>query len=479
MHFRLEAAQGELRSKGRQLVKAIADRLVEEDTELAKALRGLVVPIKAYVTIPIPAHLALDWPADGRVGEDSTPPHFTVLYIGEIEPLRRNAVLTAVQAAIEDVPGFSAQLSRGVSWFTSHEGKEIAHKGLVAGAAELRWLHERVRGAAAGAGCAIKHAGREFKPHSTLGYLDARDYPQSWPIPEGSFVVDSIDVGFSDGDCRRFMLADPLSKNDSDASYNIAAGSQMGARAVGPGGSGPNIASFSPVQLKPQTSERMRERVTGQVRTDEELAFARHAMDVRKEGMKLIWNTPDATKVFELPQPTHRSDTAQNALDEAPAQKLRLEDNADRLRAGSAESAPNHMGQKPVGPALMLPASYTKCELPADATPSAAPTLGMSAAAPKPRSVSLSGPLGVGGTHTVKKRGIGEVTLGRTEVGYTVAMDGFDPVEFASLSAACDHVWVRTKGYEDAASYKAALGVNKVPSGAGWKFWGLKRKRAA
>jgi len=324
VHFHLEAAQGELRTKGRRLVKAIADRLVEEDVELAKAL---------YSTL-------LD--------------------------------LADVQAA-----------------------------------------------------------------------------------------------------------AEPLSKSDTDATYNIAAGSQMGNRAVGPGGSGPNIASFSPVQLKPQTSARMRERVEGQKKTDEELAFARHAMDVRKEGMKLIWNTPDDSKVFELPQPTHRSDTAQNALDEAPAQKLRLEDNADRLRAGSAESAPNHVGQKPTGPALMLPASYEKCEQPSDATPAAAPTLGLSAAAPKPASVSLDGPLAMGGSHTVKKRGLGEVTLTRGDSGYTVDMDGFDPVEFASLSAACDHVWARAKGYDGADAYKEAHGVNKVPSGAGWKFWGLKRKRAA
>ena len=44
---------------------------------------------------------------------------------------------------------------------------------------------------------------------------------------------------------------------------------------------------------------------------------------------------------------------------------------------------------------------------------------------------------------------------------------------FKSLSAACDHVWVKQQGFEDATAYKKAKSVNKVPSGGGWKFWGI------
>lgn len=45
---------------------------------------------------------------------------------------------------------------------------------------------------------------------------------------------------------------------------------------------------------------------------------------------------------------------------------------------------------------------------------------------------------------------------------------------FSSLSAACDHVWVVNKGFDSAEDYKKKNATNKVPSGGGWKFWGLK-----
>ena len=461
MRLRLEAEPGELRDKGRDLVKAIATRVAGEDPQLAKALARLVEPVKAYVSIPIPPELATDWPEAGRVGEDASPPHFTVLYIGEIDPVRRDDVLRAIQVAIDGVAAFRLRLASGVSWFTSHEDKEIAHKSLAAGAGELTALHQRVRVAVAAAGFAIKHAGRDFTPHATLGYLSTRIYPPSWPVPEGMFDADSVDVGFSDGDVRRFMLG--FAKAD-DATYQIAAGSQMGNRAVNTGSTGLNIASFSPVQLKPDTSSRMRERVEGQLQTDEELAFQRQSMKPRKEGLKLLWTLPERqdseAKVFDLPQPTHRDDTARVAIDNAPAQKRHVEANAARYRG-----APSN--KLPAEPALMLPASYAKAQ-----------TLRESASAPAIPSVNLDGPLGVGASHTVTKRGVGSVTLTRAVSGYQVVMDGFDAAEFKSLSAACDHVWAKQKGYDGAAAYKDAMQVNKVPSGAGWKFWGLHKVAA-
>lgn len=45
---------------------------------------------------------------------------------------------------------------------------------------------------------------------------------------------------------------------------------------------------------------------------------------------------------------------------------------------------------------------------------------------------------------------------------------------FDSLSAASDYVWVVGKGYEDADDYIQKTGKKKVPSGGGWKFWGVK-----
>ena len=97
---------------------------------------------------------------------------------------------------------------------------------------------------------------------------------------------------------------------------------------------------------------------------------------------------------------------------------------------------------------------------------------------PKTAPAVHAGPLPSGTVVTTTKKGLGEVKL-YVEEGNKFAVTFMDKPEaatkeFGSLSAACDHVWVVQQGYEDAADYKKKNGVNKVPSGGGWKFWGLK-----
>lgn len=79
---------------------------------------------------------------------------------------------------------------------------------------------------------------------------------------------------------------------------------------------------------------------------------------------------------------------------------------------------------------------------------------------------------------TVKKRGVGDVTLAWSADSYQVTIPGRGQREFTSLSRACDYVWVLTKGFSSVESYRTATGRQKVPSGAGWKFWGLDRGRS-
>lgn len=77
-----------------------------------------------------------------------------------------------------------------------------------------------------------------------------------------------------------------------------------------------------------------------------------------------------------------------------------------------------------------------------------------------------------GQTWTTKKRGVGECTLialGGTRFAVQI---GRKTTDHGSLSEACDHVWALAKGYASADAARAALGVAKLPSGAGWRFWG-------
>lgn len=72
----------------------------------------------------------------------------------------------------------------------------------------------------------------------------------------------------------------------------------------------------------------------------------------------------------------------------------------------------------------------------------------------------------------VVKKGLGEVRL-FTPGDLFIVQIGQSATEFSSLSAACDHVWCLQKGYESVDDFRTKTGKRKVPSGAGWKFWGI------
>ena len=75
---------------------------------------------------------------------------------------------------------------------------------------------------------------------------------------------------------------------------------------------------------------------------------------------------------------------------------------------------------------------------------------------------------------TVRKSGLGEVSLRIGSYGFVVELPDRSERLFRSLSAASDHVWCLQKGYRDAVDYKTKHQTNKIPSGGGWKFWGVR-----
>lgn len=100
---------------------------------------------------------------------------------------------------------------------------------------------------------------------------------------------------------------------------------------------------------------------------------------------------------------------------------------------------------------------------------------------------TYSGPLPPGATKTVTKKfelaggeiQNWEVTLRVNDDGtLTVLIPtlGYESDAFKSLSMASDHVWVVQKGYGSIQAYKEQTGKTKVPSGGGWKFWGIDPK---
>ena len=130
------------------------------------------------------------------------------------------------------------------------------------------------------------------------------------------------------------------------------------------------------------------------------------------------------------------------------------------LMAAKKAAAPGPVvGSPPAAELAPTEAPKAKLEVPADA--------------PKHH----AGPLAPGSTITVKKKGLGDVLLA---VGHDVFVvvfqkDGKNHTQsFQTLSAASDWVWVNQQGFASADAWKQANGKSKVPSGGGWKFWGVK-----
>ena len=145
------------------------------------------------VFLVMPPALQALWPVDRGDTDDDSPPHFTLLYGGEVEEDRQVEFVEVVRSVLSNFAPFELALEQGVAWFENDEGQQIAHKGVAVGHDEMERLHDALRDALEGAGFTVKHHD-SFIAHATLGYLDTQEYPSDWPVPEGAFVVDNIDV---------------------------------------------------------------------------------------------------------------------------------------------------------------------------------------------------------------------------------------------------------------------------------------------
>jgi hypothetical protein len=251
----------------------------------------------------------------------------------------------------------------------------------------------------------------------------------------------------------RFTMKSPVLCKAPRGSLSVefaAINSQMGARAVSQGASGLNIQVHSPVQLKPENTRDAREKLDEQRDTEEELAYARSSHKKRKEGLKQL-------AVDDRVQPVHPVEEYETGLqvgrEEANKEALAAApENIDHLRARAVTRATGGAINKP---AVSLSFQGSKKTRGRGRPPRAKIRPGIEVAIEKPGLGSVS-------LKTIKdsRRPFG-VQLG----------DSWHT--FRSLSSACDFVWCRQNGYKDAQVYKSETGRKKVPSGAGWKFWGI------
>lgn len=169
---------------------------------LLEELAMLVESVDAETTgifVRIPAHIAAQFPP--RNSEDTSPPHFTLLYIGKTTPEQFESIVRAVRVAVHGRGPFYLDMYR-YGEFKNEEGQIIPHM-VGESDIDLGRLHADLWRAVAAAGVRVDHGyggpspGKpepdRFNMHATLDYLDpGRLY--DGPRPVGEWLVRGVEV---------------------------------------------------------------------------------------------------------------------------------------------------------------------------------------------------------------------------------------------------------------------------------------------
>ena len=161
--------------------------------------------ITAGVFIPVPEPAASQFPAKP---EDPSPPHITVLYVGEIAPEDRSALARMVRVATRWASPFEVEMT-DYGEFKNDDGATIAHMIPRTNGDEIAALHGSLRRFLEDAGFAVAHHDGPFKPHATLGYVPAGEQ-YGGPRPAASWQVSNVEVWVSDGEGPPERVAIPL-----------------------------------------------------------------------------------------------------------------------------------------------------------------------------------------------------------------------------------------------------------------------------
>lgn len=148
--------------------------LVEE-----KTLKGSGLFIK------LPEELAKQFP---KLDKDTSPPHITLLFIGDITESEKETVAEITNKICEKYAPVEIFFG-GLAYFSNPDA-EVAHS--IVEAQKLAAFRQEIWDALLQANIKIEDNHPHYTPHITLQYGDARDYKGEQP--EGNFRADKIEL---------------------------------------------------------------------------------------------------------------------------------------------------------------------------------------------------------------------------------------------------------------------------------------------
>jgi len=168
---------------------------VDMGFSIAKALAEFVqkseTPFKHVgLFIRLPDDLAKQFPRGGR-GDDESPPHLTLLYYGDADPVGVEKFGDAVRPVLLSSPSMRLRLGP-VASFKNQDGQTVRHCPVYGKG--LQRLFDALKKALAVAGDGWKPTYSSFKPHVTLEYVEPGEEPRISSSPKGEWIAEACEL---------------------------------------------------------------------------------------------------------------------------------------------------------------------------------------------------------------------------------------------------------------------------------------------
>jgi 2'-5' RNA ligase len=154
-------------------------------------------PSCAGVFVKWPKEIAKQFPSTSEF--DSSPPHITVLFIGEIPKKHKVVAKEIIKRVCMEFDPFEVKLDNKVSYFPATKnsnGCKVAKLNIIS--KDLKKLNKRLRGELESAEIKVDNTFPVYKPHTTIEYMESGKEKYDGVIPSGSFVVGQVEIW--DGD---------------------------------------------------------------------------------------------------------------------------------------------------------------------------------------------------------------------------------------------------------------------------------------
>jgi len=137
--------------------------------------------------IALPQEFAEQYP---EKSEDTSPPHITVLYLGDTPPQFEDSIIEVAKEVCENFKKFKIKIKKPKT-FENHKNQTIYHSPIFS--PKLHIFNKTLKRAFQLRQIPIDSKFPDYKPHITIEYVDQGEERKFEDVrPEGEFVVDGV-----------------------------------------------------------------------------------------------------------------------------------------------------------------------------------------------------------------------------------------------------------------------------------------------